>query len=270
MYMRDREPILPPLFVRFAANMSTTQEVRTCGICKQTKMVENFNHIPHSPSELQKNCCQCNSHKSSNRKKGRHQGRVSDFLGRLTSLSQFLSTLAEPDGAEDLVFHHGCPPETTIIEAEVPLPPMDFSPLPEQHISPILVEALNTCDLECYFCSYMKYLAGVISEKMSYRWWYAKSQIKDRIKSTKWTTHQLTLTVTMHIRPDKELVETSTSINSTVCNSCLPRRTTKSITTLKSNVTLDVWTPLLVKGGSPLISRILMQILMLPSGLSTK
>ena len=165
MYMRDRELILPPLS---AANMSMMQEVRTCSICKQTKMVENFNHIPCSPSELQKNCRQCNSRKSSNRKKGRHQGRVSDFLGRLTSLSQFLSTLAKPDGAEDLVFHHGCPPETTTIEAEVPPPPMDFSPLPEQHVSPILMEALNTCDLERYFCSYAKYLAGVISEKMSY------------------------------------------------------------------------------------------------------
>src|SRR5258708_25897607 len=157
MYMRDRELILPPLFMCFAANMSMTQEVRTCGICKQTKTVENFNHIPHSPSELQKNCHQCNSCKSSNRKKGWHQGQVSDFLGRLTSLSQFLSTLAEPDGAEDLVFHHGCPPETTTIKAEVPLPPtVDFAPLPEQHVSPILMEALNACNLEHYFCSYAK------------------------------------------------------------------------------------------------------------------
>ena len=170
MYARDREPILPPLF---AANMSTTQEVRTCGICKQTKTVENFNHIPCTPSELQKNCRQCNSRKSSNRRKGWHQGRVSDFLGRLTSLSQFLSTLAVPDGAKGLVFHHGCPPGTT---TNVSLPPMDFSPLPEQRVSPIPVEDLNACNLEWYFCAYAKYLAGIISEKMSYRWWYAKSQ----------------------------------------------------------------------------------------------
>ena len=171
--MRDRELILPPLS---AANMSMMQEVRTCSICKQTKMVENFNHIPHTPSELQKNCCQCNSCKSSNRRKGWHQGWVSDFLGRLTSLSQFLSTLAMPDGAKGLIFHHGCPPEITTIEANISLPPMDFAPLPEQHMSPIPVEDLNACNLEWYFCSYAKHLAGIISEKMSYWWWYAKSQ----------------------------------------------------------------------------------------------
>ncbi len=63
-----------------------------------------------------------------------------------------------PDGAKGLIFHHSCPPETTTIEANVSLPLMDFAPLPEQCVSPIPMEDLNACNLEWYFCSYVKYL----------------------------------------------------------------------------------------------------------------
>ncbi len=107
----------------------------------------------------------------------RMASRVSFWLPRQTYLHlSILSTLAMPDGAKGLIFHHSCPPETTTIEANVSLPLMDFAPLPEQCVSPIPMEDLNACNLEWYFCSYAKHLAGIISEKMSYWWWYAKSQ----------------------------------------------------------------------------------------------
>jgi hypothetical protein len=137
------------------------QEVKTCGICKQTKTIDNFNSIIHTPSKLQKNCCHCNARKSSDKKRGRQQERVSKFWNRLTPLSQFLGTLTLPDVSK--VIHDDCPPE---IQATVLLPLQDFAPIPEMP-----TEYLDTCSQESYFCLYAKYLAGTISEKTSYRWW---------------------------------------------------------------------------------------------------
>jgi hypothetical protein len=106
--------------------MSTVQEVKTCSICKETKTIDNFNYIPHT-AELQKNCHHCNAHKSSHKKRGRQQERVSKFLNGVIPLSQFLNMLALADGAE--VFRNDCPPET-IIQGDILLPPKDFSPHP--------------------------------------------------------------------------------------------------------------------------------------------
>ena len=60
---------LPPLLPTFASSMSLTPDMKTCGICKQSKTLDNFNTIPHTPAETQKNCQLCNSENSYSKKK---------------------------------------------------------------------------------------------------------------------------------------------------------------------------------------------------------